>query len=135
MTGTPVDALDPPLRVLLCDDGAELRSLLRSALESHGGVEVVGEAADGGTAVRLAAERRPEVVVLDLEMPGPSADELLDLLHGAAPASAIVTFSGHEPRWVAPHSAHRIDLHVPKTTELSTVWRALVDLVGTRRAQ
>lgn len=134
MTAAPIDTLSPPLRVLLCDDGVELRGLLRSTLEERGSVEVIGEASDGPTALRLAGEQAPEVVVLDLEMPGPSPEDLLDGLHDVAPTTAIVTFSGHEPRWVAPRAAHRIALHVPKTTELTTVWRALVQLVADRRA-
>ena len=61
------------MRVLLCDDTAELRSLLRYALESGGGVEIVGEVGDGDAAVQLAADEQPDVVVLDLEMPGPGS--------------------------------------------------------------
>ena len=57
------------MRVLLCDDHPVYRDGLRMLLEELG-VEVVGEAADGETAVRMVAELRPDVVVMDLHMPG-----------------------------------------------------------------
>ena len=66
------------MRVLLCDDSAELRALLRSAIEEgREDVEIVGEVGDGDAGLRLAAEHQPDVVVLDLEMPGPAPAALL----------------------------------------------------------
>ncbi|MFK4729110.1 response regulator transcription factor [Agromyces mediolanus] len=56
-------------RVLLVDDHGAIREALRIMLESHG-LAVVGEAADGETAVRNAAALRPDVVLMDLRMPG-----------------------------------------------------------------
>jgi DNA-binding NarL/FixJ family response regulator len=56
--------------VLLADDDVLVRQGLRVLLEAQGGLTVVGEAADGDEAVRLAAELRPDVVVLDVRMPG-----------------------------------------------------------------
>lgn len=60
----------PPLRVLLADDHPVFRMGLRALLNSLPETVVVGEASDGAAAVRLAAELRPEVVVMDLNMPG-----------------------------------------------------------------
>ncbi|MGH3703796.1 MAG: response regulator transcription factor [Agromyces sp.] len=56
-------------RVLVVDDHGAIREALRLMLESHG-VDVVGEAADGTAAVRNAAMLRPDVVLMDLRMPG-----------------------------------------------------------------
>ncbi|MCK6066561.1 MULTISPECIES: response regulator [Microbacterium] len=56
-------------RVLLADDHAAIREALRIMLESHG-IDVVGEAADGAVAMRNAAALRPDVVLMDLRMPG-----------------------------------------------------------------
>ncbi|TFV57686.1 response regulator transcription factor [Mycobacterium sp. PS03-16] len=56
-------------RVLLADDHAAIREALRIMLESHG-IEVVGEAADGAVAMRNAAALTPDVVLMDLRMPG-----------------------------------------------------------------
>lgn len=58
------------IRVLIVDDQALLRSALVNLLATEEGIEVVGEAADGATAVELARSSRPDVVVMDIRMPG-----------------------------------------------------------------
>ena len=60
----------PPVRVVVCDDAPALRALMRTSLELDGRVEVVGEAGDGERVVALTAELRPDVVLLDIQMPG-----------------------------------------------------------------
>jgi DNA-binding NarL/FixJ family response regulator len=118
-----------PLRVLLCDDAAELRTLVRAALEEGGEITVVGEAGDGERALRLAAQTHPDVVLVDLDMPGPGPSALLVALPVVAPSSAIVTYSGHEPRRVVASAvASEVALHLPKTTELPAIRQALIKL-------
>ncbi len=58
------------IRVLLADDHAAIRAGLRLVLDAAGDIEVVGEAADGAVAVRQASALRPDVVVMDVRMPG-----------------------------------------------------------------
>ncbi|MDQ3709908.1 MAG: response regulator transcription factor [Actinomycetota bacterium] len=58
------------IRVLLADDHPVVRQGLRAFLESRDGIVVVGEASDGAQAVAMAARLRPDVVVMDLVMPG-----------------------------------------------------------------
>ena len=58
-----------PIRVLLVDDHAVVRKGLRALLEHESGVEVVGEADDGEQALRAAEGLRPDVILMDLEMP------------------------------------------------------------------
>jgi DNA-binding NarL/FixJ family response regulator len=60
----------PPIRILLADDHAILRAGLRALLGAEPDMQVVGEAADGQEAVALALRLRPDVVVMDLAMPG-----------------------------------------------------------------
>ena len=122
------------MRVLLCDDTPELRALLRYALEAEGDIEIVGEVGDGDAAVQLAADEQPDVVVLDLEMPGPEPEALLTALRRAARSAALVTFSGHEPSSVAGAAVDEIALHVPKTTDLTAAARAVRDLGSGLRA-
>jgi len=115
------------VRVLLCDDAAEMRALVRWALERGATpVEIAGEAGDAPTSVALAAEARPDVVVLDLQMPGMTPDALLRAVSAAAPGVPLVTFSGFEPDLVAPAEVGLVTLHVPKTTDLALVADAIV---------
>jgi DNA-binding NarL/FixJ family response regulator len=60
----------PPLRVLIADDQALVRAGFRMILEAQPDMAVVGEAADGDAAVRLAERQRPDVVLMDVRMPG-----------------------------------------------------------------
>jgi DNA-binding NarL/FixJ family response regulator len=81
-------------RVLLVDDEPSIRTVLRTALRIRGRVDVVGEAATGGEAVRLAAALHPDVVVLDLGLPDLTPRELLTGVRRASPTAGIVIFSG-----------------------------------------
>jgi DNA-binding NarL/FixJ family response regulator len=60
----------PPIRLMLVDDHAIVREGLRTLLDQEDDFEVIGEADDGEAAVRLAAESRPDVVLMDVMMPG-----------------------------------------------------------------
>jgi DNA-binding NarL/FixJ family response regulator len=61
--------MDPTVSVLIADDQALVRAGFRSILEAQQGIKVVGEAADGRDAVALARHRRPDVVLMDIQMP------------------------------------------------------------------
>ena len=89
----------PPVRVLVVDDHPIVRQGLRSFLSSRDGIEVVGEAADGEAAVEEASRLGPDVVLLDLSMPGGSGLDAIGRIRagGAGPAVLVFTsFSGDD---------------------------------------
>ena len=81
------------IRVVIADDHPILREGLMRLLEDDGGFEVVGQAADGAEAVRLAREQHPDVLLLDLAMPRASGlDALRELsASGAGPKVLVLT--------------------------------------------
>jgi DNA-binding NarL/FixJ family response regulator len=81
-----------PLRILVVDDHPLTRDALASLLAQHG-FDVVGEAADGTEAIHLAGELRPDVVLLDLSMPGLDGLHALPRLREAAPACEVVVLT------------------------------------------
>lgn len=78
------------VRVLLCDDHAMVREGLERLVNSHEGVEVVGTAADGQEAVELAAELRPDVVMMDVSMPRLDGIEATRRIVAETPETRIV---------------------------------------------
>lgn len=114
------------------DDVPEVHQLVRTALRFRGGFDVVGEAEDGGEAVRLAEVLQPDVVVLDLGLPDIASHEVISRIRERSPASKVVIFSGIDAAdrdWITEQVAG----YVLKDTEVEY----LVDLlesVGRRRA-
>lgn len=84
------------MRVLLCDDHTLIRAGLRRLVEQFEGVHVVAEAASADEAVARAREHAPDVVLLDLSMPGRSGFEALDDLRRVVPQCAVVIMSMHD---------------------------------------
>jgi two-component system response regulator NreC len=84
-----------PVRILLADDHTIVREGLRGLLEKEPGLAVVGEAADGRETVRLAEELSPDVVVMDLAMPGMNGMEATRRIQAANPRIAVVVLSMH----------------------------------------
>jgi DNA-binding NarL/FixJ family response regulator len=80
------------LRVLVVDDHDLFRTGLRNLLEEQG-VNVVGEAENGETAIRLAADLAPDVVIMDLNMPGAGGVETTRRLSSLAPLSRVVVLT------------------------------------------
>ncbi len=79
-----------PIRVLITDDHAIVREGLRLILETVEGVDVVGEARDGAECLRRVAELAPDVVLMDLQMPGMDGITAIGHLRRDFPAVAIV---------------------------------------------
>ncbi|GAA2924472.1 response regulator transcription factor [Streptomyces enissocaesilis] len=91
------------IRVLLVDDHQVVRRGLRTFLEIQEDIEVVGEAADGADGVARAEELRPDVVLMDIKMPGTDGiDALRKLRELANPAKVLIVTSFTEQRTVVP---------------------------------
>jgi DNA-binding NarL/FixJ family response regulator len=87
-----------PISVLIVDDHPVVRRGLRALLEVQDGIEVTGEAGDGATALALAAERAPDVILLDLKLPGMDGIAVLgELRTRNNPARVLVLTSATEP--------------------------------------
>jgi NarL family two-component system response regulator YdfI len=82
--------MSEPIRILVADDHLIIRQGLRLILETRAGFEMVGEAADGAEAVRLCAELHPDVVLMDLRMPGMDGLTAIERLRLEQPGIAVV---------------------------------------------
>src|SRR6266849_6990633 len=80
-------------RVLIAEDHALMRDGIRALL--HGHCEIVGEAADGEAAIKLAVARRPDIILLDIGMPGIDGLEAAYILAKKVPTSKILILSQH----------------------------------------
>ena len=90
--------MTPPISVLIVDDHPVVRRGLRVLLEVAGGFEVAGEAGDGDTALALAAEHTPDVILLDLKLPGVDGIAVLAALKARdSTARVLVLTSATEP--------------------------------------
>ena len=79
-----------PIRVLVADDHAIVREGLARVLDQEEGLEVVGQAGDGAEAVALAKELGPDVVLMDLQMPGVDGVEAIQQLKEQAPDIGVI---------------------------------------------
>jgi DNA-binding NarL/FixJ family response regulator len=77
------------IRVLLADDHHVVRSGVRNILERYADIEVVGEAADGHEVVALAQQWQPDVIVLDINLPGLSGPAVTEMLSQTPPPSPL----------------------------------------------
>jgi len=86
------------MRVLIADDHPVTRDGLRSALSSSGEVEIVGEAGSGEEAIQLVAEAKPDVVFMDVRLPGMSGIEATRHILECAPEARVIVFTVEESR-------------------------------------
>jgi DNA-binding NarL/FixJ family response regulator len=90
------------IRVLLCDDAPSFRALVRYTLAEDPGVVVVGEAGDAESCLRAIEELCPDVVLLDLSMPGMPGLDAIAAMRDRSPGSRIVALSGFGAADMAP---------------------------------
>jgi len=98
-----------PLRVLLVDDEAPARSLLREYLGAHDGVQVIGECANGFEAVKAITEQRPDLVFLDVQMPKLDGFEVLELVAPEPGAPAVIFCTAYDEYALRAFEVHAVD--------------------------
>jgi DNA-binding NarL/FixJ family response regulator len=86
----------PLIRVLVVDDHTVVRRGLRHLLATYSDMEVVGEAEDGPSALRAATALRPDVILLDIRLPGPSGFEVTPQLRQLAPSARIIILTTYD---------------------------------------
>jgi DNA-binding NarL/FixJ family response regulator len=117
-----------PIRVLLVDDAADIRALLKLVLEFDDEFSVVGEAGNGEEAVRLSGEFQPDLIVLDIAMPVMDGMDALQQLRAVAPNSKVVMYSAYDSGWLADRArGFGAAAYIDKTA-------GVVDLVGQLRS-
>ncbi|HEV2343714.1 MAG TPA: response regulator transcription factor [Actinocrinis sp.] len=126
-TGSPgTSRTSGKISVLIADDHPMVRQGLRVFLEVQPDIEVVGEAGDGAEAARLAQELRPDVVLLDLVMPGTDGVAAIELMAEAAVESRVlIVTSFGEQRTVVPAIRAGARGYVSKEVEPSALAAAI----------
>lgn len=83
------------IRIILADDHKIVRDGLRSLIEKEDNMEVIAEAADGKSAAQLAVELAPQVVIMDIAMPGMNGIEATSQIISAVPQCKVIALSMH----------------------------------------
>jgi DNA-binding NarL/FixJ family response regulator len=120
-----------PVRVVLADDEPLMRAGLRTVLEAGGSVEVVGQAEDGAAMLAAVDAHRPDVVLVDVQMPGTGGLEALRVLCArpdAPPAAVLTTFDLDD--YVAEALRIGVQGFLLKDAEPDALVRAVLDLAA-----
>jgi len=85
-------------RILLADDHEVFREGLRSMIEKHGDLEVVGDAETGRVAVRMATQLKPDIIIMDIAMPDLNGIEATSQIRATIPETRVIALSMHSDK-------------------------------------
>ena len=117
--------------ILIVDDNANIRALLRTALETRADLKIAGEAANGVEAIERARELLPDLVLMDLSMPVLEGSVAAAYLKRHMPRTKVVLFTLHVdvlPRNLQPSTG--VDLLIPKTDDIRQLPERLTRLLA-----
>lgn len=120
--------------VIIADDHEIVRRGLRGILEGEGGCRVIAEAADGLTAAQLVEKHKPQVLILDLNMPRLHGIEVLRQTRSTSPHTRVIVLSMHndEP-YVIESLRGGASAYILKGSESQEILQALKEVLGGRR--
>jgi PAS domain S-box-containing protein len=119
--------------VVVVDDASDVRFLVKTHLKLSEQFEVVGEGSDGRDAIALAREFRPDLLVLDVSMPGMDGLEALPRIREAAPDTTVVMYTGFDEQGLADRAVQLgAAALIEKSTSLDDLTRELLDILGTQ---
>lgn len=114
------------IRVLLVDDHAVMRAGLSALLAEQQDIEVVGQAEDGDSAIELVPITRPDIVVMDLGMPGMGAFEAIRTIRQDHPKPGVIVLSMHKGTEIVTKALESgADGYVPKSSAHTELLRAI----------
>ncbi len=119
------------ISVLIVDDHEVVREGLRLSLLRSPQIRVVGEAPDGETAIALAGRRRPDVIIMDLRMPGMDGIEATEEILKQAPDTAVIVFTAYSERALLSRSLESgAKGYILKEAPHETLLRAIEKVAG-----
>ena len=128
----PVSGFDPPMtapqsiRVLCVDDHVVLVEGLKAYFAIDGNIQVVGHLKTADRLIEEVARLRPDVVLLDIEMPGPDAFEMTDRLRSASPDTRVMVFSAHiRNAYISASFRAGVRAYFAKSDELTDIVRGI----------
>jgi DNA-binding NarL/FixJ family response regulator len=117
--------------ILIVDDHAPVRARIRGIAAQEPDFQVVGEAEDGAEAIRLTHELRPDIVLLDLAMPGANGFEILQRIKAARPETKVIIVTVHsEGAYRRATEENGADAFLVKKTLMTTLLPTIRGLDG-----
>ncbi|MBN1288580.1 MAG: response regulator transcription factor [Actinobacteria bacterium] len=119
-----------PVRIVVAEDHEEARKTLVRLIGLQGEMEVVGEAANGIEAVGKAKSLDPDVLLIDIRMPGMDGIEAISVLRGDSPGLKIIVLSAHEDAaYVAEAIKHGADAYILKGLSMDMIVEAIREVI------